>query len=353
MLISFSFISTIVELGWHALFDRGRWFMVPEKSARTSILEKLKDIKKQRGSTKAVDAPESTSYWPLFETVRISQLCHLYVLTKAQVITEPDKVYSYRFVNVDIVNNAFTVMDNDSWTLVNVRNIDHPLLTLQSHIHPLHVILNAYPKIQAWTPRPTDAPTLEIIGDIAAIWEVWNSVPPTSEYLRYSETDSADNSSLGTLSTTISRNHLSGYHGPRKRGKSDDEGDEQQGPTTRARRFYGQRRRIDDIFYELSSTSQEASVDSLDSEYMINIQGWQDRLHTARLSSARDPGLDEDEEVRDSVNGSPKVTGYTRWEPLWDRRHPDTTQFSSNDWALLRNGCDLSGEYRPVALKDL
>jgi hypothetical protein len=43
--------------------------------------------------------------------------------------------------------------------------------------------------------------------------------------------------------------------------------------------------------------------------------------------------------------GSPKVTGYKGWKPVWDRRRVDTKSFSSNDWAFYYNTCDLTGDY--------
>jgi hypothetical protein len=51
-------------------------------------------------------------------------------------------------------------------------NEDVPEITIHSHIHPLHVIMNAYPKFKAWHPTPVDTATLEIINDIFIIWDL-------------------------------------------------------------------------------------------------------------------------------------------------------------------------------------
>jgi len=54
---------------------------------------------------------------------------------------------------------------------------EHSFLTMESHVHPLHVITNAHLKFRDWEP-PSEPPTLAIINDIHKIWEVWSSIPP-------------------------------------------------------------------------------------------------------------------------------------------------------------------------------
>jgi len=54
-------------------------------------------------------------------------------------------------------------------------NSEHPYLTMESHVHPLHVIVNALLKFCDWDPPPSDPPTLAIIDDIHKIWEVYGA----------------------------------------------------------------------------------------------------------------------------------------------------------------------------------
>jgi hypothetical protein len=84
-------------------------------------------------------------------------------------------------------------------------NSDHERLIMESHIHPFHVIINAHLKFCNWTPRPLDPLTLAVVEDICKIWDVWNSILPTEEYMSYGHMDRTDCSSLGLPSEAGSR----------------------------------------------------------------------------------------------------------------------------------------------------
>jgi hypothetical protein len=229
-------------------------------------------------------------------------------------------------------------------------NEDVPNITIRSHVHPLHVIMNAYPKFKAWHPSPTDALTLDIINDICTIWELLKSVPPTDDYLRY--TNKPDPWTLGVPSETSSRTTRSCSRGSRSDGSSlgkrseredDDDGAKDAGSRRRYEGTSHTQHPTEDDIPELqdSLSSREPSVDSSVTDY---IRAWQDgAAHDVRGDAG---GLVDGHENADL--GSLKVTGYKGWKPVWDRRRVDTKTFSSNDWAFYHNTCDLTGDYPVV-----
>ncbi len=81
---------------------------------------------------------------------------------------------------------------------VDPNDPNHPLLTMTSHIHPFHVIINAHKKFEKWDPPPADESTLKIIAEVKAIWEALNTPPPSSDFLSYRTTDNEDLSALPT-----------------------------------------------------------------------------------------------------------------------------------------------------------
>ena len=188
---------------------------------------------------------------------------------------------------------------------------------METHVHPLHVIINAHQKFCDWDPCPTDPPTLAIIQDIFDIWEVWNSIPPTKEYLSYRQMDRTDHSSLGPPSETRSRSQS------RKRSNREDDGGSNRdsraskrerhsgGAEDRDARDCGQPSDVTPSL-ELSSTD-ESYGNSSDFEYTGDVLAWRDTLLCIQMfSPPRD--FEECDEANAGI-GSPKVTGYKGWEP--------------------------------------
>ena len=324
--------------------------LVPEKSARMSILQKLREIMSE---VRVNGSPEEgSSPWPFFKEVRRFVATPVPVLIRFQVFTTHDGVYQYRFINISMRTGLFFIYDDHGVQQATDPNSDHPLLTLHSHIHPLHVIINAHQKIAAWKPRPADERTLEIINDINEIWSVWNSVPPTNEFITHGKWDDTDYSSLGPPSETRSSSRHSGSSlGKRslQDGDSDDGGGVGRQPGSSRFRKHQFGGRYPQSADELCP-SRKSSVNSLDLRCATCIQTWQDGLlsgHTPSLSV--DIGADaEGTEGKHTALGSPKVTGCGTWEPLWDRRWVDTSSFTSNDWAYYHNTCNLVGDFQPA-----
>ena len=260
-----------------------------------------------------------------------------------QVFDTPDGVYRFRFQNISLQTHA-TIYDDSMTPHIVDLNSDHPLLTMETHVHPLHVIINAHLKFRDWDPPPSDPPTLAVIDDIRNIWEVWSFIPPPTQYLSYGRKDRTDHSSLAPPSETRSRS--------RSGKRSDQDGD---GGSSRESRASKRERRsggaeggdalecgqlTDTPSLDLSS-SDESHDNFSDFEYLEEVQAWCDTLQCVQMFSPRDG--DECDEANNGI-GSPKVTGYEGWEPRWDRRWVNTSSFSSNDWAYYRRRCDLTGE---------
>ena len=228
--------------------------------------------------------------------------------------------------------------------IVNL-NSEHPYLTMESHVHPLHVIINAQLKFRDWDPPPSDPPTLAIIDDIHKIWEAWNSIPPTEQYLSHGLKDRADYSSLGPPSETRTRSR-SGKRSDRD-GNGESSGESR--ASKRERRSGGagggdvlECGMLTDGTPSLDLSSSDESHNNLsDFEYSGDVQAWRDTLRSVQTFSPRD--FEECDEANTAI-GSPKVTEYKGWVPWWDRRWVDTSSFSSNDWVYYCRSCNLTGE---------
>lgn len=244
--------------------------------------------------------------------------------------------------------------------LVDV-NGDHPLLTLRSHIHPLHVIINAYKKIQGWLAAPQDAPTLEVINDIRAIYEVWDSVPMTDQFRTHHKQDNNDYAGLGPPPKTRSHSRRSGSSLGKRTERDEDNADG---------RGRGRRRTdaaaegtadntagdhidisgaeeedensnigpaMDDMpSLDKSCSSHEVSSDSFHIMVLDNVRIWQDSLIHPQLSTEYPKSPSEFSTV------GPYEDKKILWKPSWDRRWLDTSSFSSNDWAYYYNNCNLT-----------
>ena len=261
-----------------------------------------------------------------------------------QVFLEPDGIYRFRPVNISLQMDAL-IYDGAKKAHIVDLNSEHPYLTMESHFHPLHVIINAHLKFRDWDPPPSDPPTLAIIDDIHKIWEVWSSIPPTQQYLSHGLEDRADHSSLGPPSETRSRSR-SGKRSDQDRG----------GESSRESRASKRKRRsggagggdllecgiLTDATPSVDLSSSDESCDNLpDFEDSGNVQAWRDTLRCVQTFSPQD--FDESNEANAGI-GSPKVMEYKGWEPRWDRRWVDTSLFSSNDWAYYRRRCNLTGK---------
>jgi hypothetical protein len=238
-----------------------------------------------------------------------------------------------------------TVYDGNKKPHIVDLNSEHPFLTMESHVHPLHVIINAHLKFRDWDPSPSDPPTLAIIDDIHKIWEVWSSIPPTQRYLSHGLKDRADHSSLGPPSETRTRSRS----GKRSDRDGDGESSRESRVSKRERRSGGaedvlESGQLTDGTPSLDLSSSDESRDNLsDFEYSGDVQAWRDTLQCVQTFSPRD--FEECNKVNAGI-GSPKVTEYKCWKPRWDRRWVDTSSFSSNDWAYYRRRCNLTASSR-------
>jgi len=226
-------------------------------------------------------------------------------------------------------------------------NSEHPSLTMESHVHPLDVIINAHLKFCDWDPPPSDPLTLAIIDDIGKIWGVWNPILPTEEYMSYGHRDRTDDPRLGPPSEARSRSWS------RKRcDRDEDGGSSRNSKVSRRERRSGdaedghvqEYQRLTDTMppLDLSSSSRNSS----NFEYMGgSVNTWHDTLAMCKTFSPPPDLGPEGFDTVDAVIGSPKVTGYKSWEPRWDRRWVDASLFSSNDWVYYRRSCHLTGKY--------
>lgn len=80
-----------------------------------------------------------------------------------QVYFRKDRRYQYEFVNITLGGRRYIRDGQDS---IDIET-ELPLRPLESHIHPLHVVMNAYPKILVLKPLPNlSTRCLEAIKDI-------------------------------------------------------------------------------------------------------------------------------------------------------------------------------------------
>ncbi|KZP11219.1 hypothetical protein FIBSPDRAFT_1050857 [Athelia psychrophila] len=167
--------------GWYGKFDRGKWALVPDKQTRDAIVKKLKEFVQKRvvvvpvtSDGVALERKGGKSAWPHFE----------------KVFYRKDKCYQYRFFNVALRSSLAAIWENDEHKFVDLS-----LQPLESHVHPLHVIINAYRKINDL--KDASESSLEVIKDIREIWDIWHSIPVTPEFLQYGRTDSTQSSGMG------------------------------------------------------------------------------------------------------------------------------------------------------------
>jgi hypothetical protein len=307
-------MSLAVEEGWRGSFDRARWAIVPEKSARLEILSNIQDAKDNIDMWGVSGRKRA---WPPFKDVSTILLINaLYCLTMFQVYHKSNGIYQYHVINIRMKTGIPIYDDeNGEQELVDI-NSDSPLLTLRSHLHPLHVIINAHQKFATWDPFPTDEPTLEVINNISDIWEVWHSVPPTDDFLQYPHGDETDHSGLGPPPETRTRsNHSGSSLGKRSKRDDDDLGDERHIDPHRYDGTSHVHHPPEDDIPELEEShfSREPSIDSFDMEYAKSIQAWQGGILCSRTFSPSGDLGDEDEVV-----GSLEAAGYNGWKPIWD-----------------------------------
>ncbi|KZP17738.1 hypothetical protein FIBSPDRAFT_1046632 [Athelia psychrophila] len=167
--------SMYMEYGWHHKFDKGKWALVPDKPTRDAIIEglnevvqELREVVPKTSDGVALERKDGVSAWPHFE----------------KVFSRKKKDYQYQFFNIALSGPTFI---RDGKQTVDIDQ-ELPLLPLESHVHPLHVIINSYPKIKDIKDRSESS--LEVIADICEIWELWHSIPVAPEFLQYSRTDS-------------------------------------------------------------------------------------------------------------------------------------------------------------------
>lgn len=260
-------------------------------------------------------------------------------LTRLQVFTKPDGIYRFRLINISMQVVVTIYDDNGQACLVN-PNSASPLLNMESHVHPLHVIINAHSKFVTWLPRPMDGPTLEIIDNINEIWEVWNSIRPAPQYLSQGSKDQADLSSLGSPSEPGTRSHSGKQSDQNSDGESSIESRTSKGKQHSGSAGGGgmlESGILTDATPSLDlSTSDEPHDNLSDLEYPGDVHAWCD---TVQMFSP--PEFNECDEANAAI-GSPRVTEYKGWEPRWDRRWVNTSSFSSNDWAYYCQSCNLT-----------
>jgi hypothetical protein len=117
--------------------------------------------------------------------------------------------------------------------VVNPNTTDPLLQTIQSHIHPFHVIINAHRKFESWVFKPKDGPTLDIVNDIRTIWDLLNTPPALDGFLNYGRRDT-DRTNMGPPSDTQSNQIGSSS---RKRSSLNDDSHEAGAASRRSRRL--------------------------------------------------------------------------------------------------------------------
>jgi len=182
------------------------------------------------------------------------------------------------------------------------------------HHHQAHL------KFCDWSPLPLDPPTLAIINDIHKIWDVWNSIPPTEEYMSYSHMNHVDHSSLGPRSETRTRS-CSG-----KQSDWDHDGELSRESRASKHEWHSggagggdmlECGILTDATPSLDLSSSNESCNNLpDFEDSGNVQAWRDTLLCVQTFSPWD--FNESNKENAGI-GSPKVTEYKSWEPRWDQ----------------------------------
>jgi hypothetical protein len=203
----------------------------------------------------------------------------------------------YQFLNIKVKLSLTICTDLDNDTVINVKpnDMNHPLLTVRSHAHPIHVIINACKKFAAWDPPPTDAATLDLIQSVWQIFDALNDPAPSAEFIAFPQ------SLYPTHDRTPSE--LCG-------------------------------RKLDDREFSLGRY--------VDPELDNKVKLWQ--------SVGSDTPFPLP--IRELENNSVKVCSLgpldqVEWKPSWDMRWSAKERFSSNDWAFYQTGHNLMTKVKP------
>lgn len=216
---------------------------------------------------------------------------------------------------------------------------------MHSHVHPFHVIINAHLKFEKWIPKPTNRYTLEIISSVARIWALLKTPQMAPEFLRHR--NKQDN--LGPPSATHSQSSSRGNSSGKRSDREDDEGED---PAVQPKRRRSSRKRGQSSQHEgavpslchSSSSSRCSTPEPFNDQNIKDIERWNVAVTAGHATS---PPHDPNPEPPVHLDGcrSPSIGGYDGWIPKWDTRwQVKTSEFSSNDWALYRSRCYLTGE---------
>ncbi|KZP11211.1 hypothetical protein FIBSPDRAFT_189268 [Athelia psychrophila] len=237
-----------MEYGWHHKFDKGKWALVPDRPTRDVIVERLKEVVQKLSEVVlktsdgvALERKVGVSAWPHFE----------------KVFSRKNKDYQYQFFNIALSGPTFI---RDGKKTVDIDQ-ELPLHPLESHVHPLHVIINAYPKIKDIKDRSESS--LEVIADICEIWDIWNSISAPLEFIQYDPPRTPSESRRSTRSSTS-----------RDKRSNDDDADR----AHKQARGNGGREGPSDAVPALdqSGSSRESSADPFNADSLAHIRSWRE-----------------------------------------------------------------------------
>lgn len=175
-----------------------------------------------------------------------------------------------------------------------------------------------------------------MINDIRTIRNLLNTPPALDEFLNYRRKDS-DRTNMGPPSDTQSHQNGSSLG---KRSSRDDDS-HGAGTSLRRSRRHSHREPADGVPSLMDwHSSRESSTKPFDNECENEVRNWQVSL--LEISELSPPPVSIDD-MEQTLSESVANSDITHWEPDWDTRYYDTKKFSSNDWALLRNRCYLTG----------
>ncbi|KZP11215.1 hypothetical protein FIBSPDRAFT_1050854 [Athelia psychrophila] len=283
-----------MEYGWHHQFDRYNWALVPDKPTRDVIVERLKEVVQKLREV----VPKTSDGVALERKGGVSAWPHL-----EKVFSRKNKDYQYQFFNIALSGPTGV---RDGKQTVDIDQ-ELPLLPLESHIHPLYVIINAYPKIKDF--KDGSESSLEVVAHICEIWKIWNSISAPLEFMQYDRKDSTNPSIMGPPPGTPSESRCStrSSTGHDKHGDNSDNGDDDDadGAHKRSRGNGGCEGPSDAVpALDQSGSSRESSANPFNTDSLAHIRLWRDTVEEAHPPTA----YPEDEAVAtlDDEIGSPK-----------------------------------------------
>ena len=226
---------------------------------------------------------------------------------------------------------------------------DFPVL--ESHVHPLCVIFNAAPKLVAsGRLLLLPAPLQTLANLIVVLHAQWTATqePPSSRVDNHSD----DGPSTGQGGHPGGPRRNPRRETKRKRGR-DPHGDAGGGPGGFNVGFSGTKRQVThapttntpELNANIDSPTSTCIADEVEDasfkHHDLDPKGWANEVADVAAGSEFDLSLVNDDQIgryREERARKPRKKSWHTWRADWlDICPPDTSQFSSNDWAYWRD----------------